>query len=83
MPRAASLAELQDRTRQDLYEVARKLGIEGRSKMGKWELTRSDPLPSEPPKARKSEPRSLRPANVVEIRVYRGSRCPGVLPINR
>ena len=29
---------LEDRTRQDLYEVAKTEGIEGRSKMGKWDL---------------------------------------------
>jgi hypothetical protein len=29
---------LEDRTRQQLYEVAKKEGIPGRSKMGKWEL---------------------------------------------
>jgi hypothetical protein len=29
---------LQDRNRQQVYEVARKKGIPGRSKMGKWEL---------------------------------------------
>jgi hypothetical protein len=29
---------LEDRTRQDLYELAQKRGIPGRSKMGKWEL---------------------------------------------
>lgn len=29
---------LEDRTRSELYEVARKEGIAGRSKMGKWEL---------------------------------------------
>ena len=29
---------LEDRNRQQLYEVARDLGIEGRSKLGKWEL---------------------------------------------
>jgi Rho termination factor, N-terminal domain len=28
----------EDRTRQQLYEVARKRGIRGRSRMGKWEL---------------------------------------------
>ncbi len=28
----------EDRTRQQLYEVARERGISGRSKMGKWEL---------------------------------------------
>lgn len=28
----------EDRTRQDLYEVAKKRGIAGRSKMGKWDL---------------------------------------------
>jgi hypothetical protein len=28
----------EDRTRQQLYEVARKRGIPGRSRMGKWEL---------------------------------------------
>jgi hypothetical protein len=29
---------LEDRDRQQLYEVARKKGIPGRSKMGKWDL---------------------------------------------
>ena len=29
---------LEDRTRQDLYEVAKKKNITGRSKMGKWDL---------------------------------------------
>ena len=29
---------LEDRTRQDLYEVAKKQNIKGRSSMGKWEL---------------------------------------------
>lgn len=29
---------LEDHTRQDLYEVAKKRGIAGRSKMGKWDL---------------------------------------------
>ena len=29
---------LEDRNRQQLYEVARARGIAGRSKMGKWEL---------------------------------------------
>lgn len=29
---------LEDRTRTQLYERAKKLGIEGRSKMGKWDL---------------------------------------------
>jgi hypothetical protein len=29
---------LEDRNRQQLYDVARKEGIKGRSKMGKWEL---------------------------------------------
>jgi Rho termination factor, N-terminal domain len=29
---------LTDRTRQDLYQVAKKKGIAGRSKMGKWDL---------------------------------------------
>ncbi len=28
----------ENRTRQQLYEVARERGIPGRSKMGKWEL---------------------------------------------
>ena len=28
----------EDRTRSQLYEVARKRGIRGRSKMGKWDL---------------------------------------------
>ena len=29
---------LEDRTRQDLYEVAKRKNIPGRSRMGKWEL---------------------------------------------
>jgi len=29
---------LEDRNRQQLYEIAQKENIEGRSKMGKWEL---------------------------------------------
>ena len=29
---------LQDRTRQELYDEARRRGIAGRSKMGKWDL---------------------------------------------
>jgi hypothetical protein len=29
---------LEDRTRQDLYEVAKRKNIRGRSSMGKWEL---------------------------------------------
>lgn len=29
---------LEDRTRQDLYDVAKARGIRGRSKMGKWDL---------------------------------------------
>jgi hypothetical protein len=32
---------LEDRTRQDLYEVAKKKKISGRSSMGKWELIRA------------------------------------------
>jgi hypothetical protein len=31
----------EDRTRQELYEVAKSKGIPGRSKMGKWELIRA------------------------------------------
>jgi hypothetical protein len=32
---------LEDRTRQDLYEVAKRRGIAGRSKMGKWDLIKA------------------------------------------
>ena len=32
---------LEDRTRDQLYELARKRGIRGRSKMGKWDLVRA------------------------------------------
>ncbi len=32
---------LEDRNRQQLYEVAKRKGIRGRSKMGKWELIRA------------------------------------------
>jgi hypothetical protein len=32
---------LEDRTRQDLYEVAKKRNIPGRSSMGKWDLMKA------------------------------------------
>ena len=32
---------LEDRTRQDLYKVAKRKKIPGRSKMGKWDLIRA------------------------------------------
>jgi hypothetical protein len=32
---------LEDRTRQDLYEVAKRRNIPGRSKMGKWDLIKA------------------------------------------
>jgi hypothetical protein len=32
---------LEDRNREQLYEVAKKKNIRGRSKMGKWELIRA------------------------------------------
>ncbi len=32
---------LEDRTRQDLYQVAKRKKIPGRSKMGKWDLIRA------------------------------------------
>lgn len=32
---------LEDRTRQDLYKVAKRKGIPGRSRMGKWDLIRA------------------------------------------
>lgn len=31
----------EDRTRQDLYQVAKQMGIPGRSKMGKWDLIKA------------------------------------------
>jgi hypothetical protein len=33
--------ELEDRTRQGLYEVAKRKNIAGRSSMGKWDLIRA------------------------------------------
>jgi hypothetical protein len=33
--------DYEDRTRQQLYEVAKKKGIPGRSKMGKWDLIKA------------------------------------------
>ena len=33
--------ELEDRTRHDLYEVAKKKNIPGRSGMGKWDLIKA------------------------------------------
>jgi hypothetical protein len=32
---------LEDRNRQQLYEIAQREGISGRSKMGKWDLIRA------------------------------------------
>jgi hypothetical protein len=32
---------LEDRNRQQLYELAQRLNIRGRSKMGKWDLIRA------------------------------------------
>lgn len=32
---------LEDRTRQDLYQVAKRKGVAGRSKMGKWDLIKA------------------------------------------
>jgi hypothetical protein len=32
---------LEDRTREQLYELAKKRSIRGRSKMGKWDLIRA------------------------------------------
>ena len=32
---------LEDRTRQELYDLAKKRDIEGRSKMGKWDLIKA------------------------------------------
>jgi hypothetical protein len=32
---------LEDRTRQDLYEVAKRRNIPGRSRMGKWDLIKA------------------------------------------
>jgi hypothetical protein len=32
---------LEDRTREQLYEVAKKEGIPGRSRMGKWDLIKA------------------------------------------
>ena len=31
----------EDRTRPELYDVARRMGIPGRSKMGKWDLIKA------------------------------------------
>jgi hypothetical protein len=33
--------ELEDRTRPQLYETAKRMGIPGRSKMGKWDLIKA------------------------------------------
>jgi hypothetical protein len=33
--------DLEDRTREQLYELAKKRNIRGRSKMGKWDLIRA------------------------------------------
>jgi len=31
----------EDRTRQELYEVAKRMGVPSRSKMGKWDLIKA------------------------------------------
>jgi hypothetical protein len=36
--RGAAGRALEDRNRQQLYEIAKEKGIPGRSKMGKWDL---------------------------------------------
>jgi hypothetical protein len=36
--RGAAGHRLEDRNREQLYEIAKKEGIPGRSKMGKWDL---------------------------------------------
>ncbi|HEY2072782.1 MAG TPA: Rho termination factor N-terminal domain-containing protein [Gaiellaceae bacterium] len=33
--------DLEDRTRPQLYETAKRMGIAGRSKMGKWDLIKA------------------------------------------
>jgi hypothetical protein len=38
---AARPGMLEDRNRRQLYEIARREGIEGRSKMGKWDLIKA------------------------------------------
>jgi hypothetical protein len=38
---------LEDRTRQDLYKVAKRKGIAGRSRMGKWDLIRAPAGPAD------------------------------------
>jgi len=39
--RGAAGHALEDRTREQLYELAKKRDIPGRSKMGKWDLVRA------------------------------------------
>jgi hypothetical protein len=39
--RGAPGRALEDRTREQLYEQAKKRGIPGRSRMGKWDLIRA------------------------------------------
>ena len=34
-------ARLEDRNRQQLYEVAKRKGVPGRSRMGKWDLIKA------------------------------------------
>ena len=39
--RGAPGSALEDRNREQIYEVAKKMNIPGRSKMGKWELIKA------------------------------------------
>jgi hypothetical protein len=60
-------------TKDELYEQARKLGIEGRSKMDKAQLARAVGRRQQPSSDRRSgERRRESPANPVEVQAFLG-----------
>jgi Protein of unknown function (DUF2795) len=58
-------------TKSELYEQARSLGVEGRSKMDKAQLARAVSRREQPSAGRRSsEPRRRTPANPVEVQSF-------------
>jgi Protein of unknown function (DUF2795) len=58
-------------TKAELYEQARRFGIEGRSKMDKAQLARAVSRRQQPSSGRRSrEPRRQSPANPVEVQSF-------------
>jgi hypothetical protein len=58
-------------TKEELYQQARRLGIEGRSKMDKAQLARAVGRRQQPSTGRRSsEPRRRAPANPVDVQSF-------------